>query len=198
MSGKLIILNGTSSSGKTSVARCLQANWPTPLLYVSLDAVIAMMPFEYTGTGVLAEDGYCLKPATMNGETIVDYSLGRHARFLNSNLAALADNLSAGGYDVIIDHVITDDETMVDLRERVRNCPAFLIGVVCDKDICEERERSRKDRMIGLAAGQSLKVHSGLRPYDLIVDSTHAAPEVLAETIRRFVDDSLPGAFGES
>jgi chloramphenicol 3-O phosphotransferase len=198
MSGKLIVLNGTSSSGKTSIARCLQANWPTPLLYLALDTAIGMMPFAYTGSGLLAEEGYCLRPVSVNGETVVVYSLGRHARFLNSNLVTMAEGLSAAGYDVIIDHVITDDETMADLAKRVSNRPAFLIGIICEQDIAEERERSRGDRMIGLVAGQAPTVHSGVRPYDLIVDSSHATPEQLAEAIHRFVDASSPKAFRAS
>lgn len=197
MNGKLIVLNGTSSSGKTSVARSLQANWSTPFLYLALDTAIGMMPLAYTGSGVLAEEGYCVRQDNANGETITVYSLGRHARFLNSTLATIASDLCTAGYDVIVDHVITDDETMVDLANRVRTCSAFLVGVICDKYIAEERERSRKDRMIGLVAGQASTVHSGLRPYDLIVDSTHATPDELAQTIRHFVESGSPKAFGQ-
>ena len=139
MSGKLIVLNGTSSSGKTSIARCLQVNWPTPLLYLALDTAIGMMPFAYVGEGPLTQEGYCLRSERVNGEAVVTYSLGRHARFLNSNLANIADDLSAAGYDVIVDHVITDDATMIDFAERVHSRPAFLIGVVCDKDIAKKK-----------------------------------------------------------
>ena len=196
MSGKLIILNGTSSSGKTSIARCLQASWPTPLLYLSLDTAIGMMPFAYTGAGILAEDGYCLRSVIAGDEIVVTYSLGRHARFLNSNLATMADGLSAAGYDVIVDHVITDDETMIDLAERVSGRSVFLIGVICDKNILEQRERLRGDRLIGLAAGQAQTVHCGHRPYGLVVDSTRATPDELAEAIRRFVDSDPLNAFG--
>lgn len=33
-----IILNGASSSGKTSIARAMQAIWPSPLIHASLDS----------------------------------------------------------------------------------------------------------------------------------------------------------------
>ena len=54
----IVFLNGASSSGKTSLARALQANWSEPLLYWSLDMVIAQLPFAYTGKGAHAQEGF--------------------------------------------------------------------------------------------------------------------------------------------
>ena len=41
--GRVIVLNGPSSSGKTSLARAMQAVWHGPLLHIGLDTVIGML-----------------------------------------------------------------------------------------------------------------------------------------------------------
>ncbi|MBQ4193798.1 MAG: hypothetical protein II650_06035, partial [Clostridia bacterium] len=44
----ILILNGPSSSGKTTLSRNLQKLWPRPLYYLSYDAVDAhMAPFRH-------------------------------------------------------------------------------------------------------------------------------------------------------
>lgn len=194
---KLIVLNGTSSSGKTSIARVLQARWPTPLLYLALDTAIGMMPSAYIGNGAHAIDGYRLDTGDQHGKPFATYSIGRHAIFLNNNLASTAASLCSAGYDVVLDHIITDDITMIGLAERVDCHSAFLIGVCCDREVAEMREELRGDRSIGLVAGQATSVHSGLRPYDSTVDSSLSSPVELAEAISVFVNGASPTGFSQ-
>ena len=68
--GTVIFLNGSSSSGKTAIARELQARWVTPLLLFGIDDVISMMPFKYTGDGCDAENGFSVR-ITSNPESFV-------------------------------------------------------------------------------------------------------------------------------
>jgi chloramphenicol 3-O-phosphotransferase len=42
--GTIIFLNGTSSSGKTSIARALQKSLDEPYLYLSVDSFLDMLP----------------------------------------------------------------------------------------------------------------------------------------------------------
>jgi len=48
--GHIIVLNGTSSSGKTTLVRAMQSAWPRPLLHIGLDHFINMLPFAYTAS----------------------------------------------------------------------------------------------------------------------------------------------------
>ncbi len=56
MSIRLIVLNGASSSGKSGLARCLQAVLPQPWLTCGVDALIEMMPaaMQASESGVAA------------------------------------------------------------------------------------------------------------------------------------------------
>jgi hypothetical protein len=47
MTGTIIFLNGTSSSGKTSILRALQDRLPDPYLDMGIDRFIFMLPRRY-------------------------------------------------------------------------------------------------------------------------------------------------------
>src|ERR1700679_2219711 len=51
MSVQVIVLNGGSSSGKTSIARCLQAILPQPWISLSVDDLVAALPPSLTDSG---------------------------------------------------------------------------------------------------------------------------------------------------
>lgn len=58
----IIILNGGSSSGKTSIAKSLQELLPTPWLRFSIDDLIDAMPptmFASCPDGSLGSEGSC-------------------------------------------------------------------------------------------------------------------------------------------
>jgi len=42
--GKIILINGTSSSGKSTLAKSLQKSLAEPFLHVQLDSYIEMLP----------------------------------------------------------------------------------------------------------------------------------------------------------
>jgi chloramphenicol 3-O phosphotransferase len=58
---QVIVLNGGSSSGKSGIARCLQAVLPDPWLAVGIDMLIQAMPAAMqasdAGIGVAADGG---------------------------------------------------------------------------------------------------------------------------------------------
>ena len=56
--GKIIFLNGTSSSGKSSLARELQRRLPEPFLHLQLDAFIEMLPRPLGVNGKPNASGY--------------------------------------------------------------------------------------------------------------------------------------------
>jgi chloramphenicol 3-O phosphotransferase len=54
---RVIVLNGVSSAGKTSIARCLQSLLPTPWLHLGVDDLIGAMPDEGLEDGSLLPIG---------------------------------------------------------------------------------------------------------------------------------------------
>ena len=54
----IILLNGASSAGKTSIARELQRVLPEPYLRTGIDDFFRMLPPRYLGTESPADQGF--------------------------------------------------------------------------------------------------------------------------------------------
>jgi chloramphenicol 3-O phosphotransferase len=192
MPATLIVLNGASSSGKSSIARALQELWPRPLLVTGLDTFIVAWPSKFTT--LVGENGSPTEQTV--GLRIVPGRGPDPSRILESGeqftlLMRLAHrawaSLSEGGIDQVVDHVLFEAHLRLDALEVLSN--AFWVGVMCDIDELIRREAQRGDRLIGFASGTSAMAHEGMT-YDLVVDSTSTSSEELARQIFNAVKTS--------
>src|ERR1700727_2542889 len=112
MSATLIVLNGPSSAGKSSIISALQDLWPRPLFASGLDVFIGGWPDSHVP--VPGTDG---SPAAASGMRIVpgtgpppswipEYGDDFHSIMKSAHEFWAAVN--RGGIDVIVDHVILD------------------------------------------------------------------------------------------
>ena len=151
---RVIVLNGASSSGKSTVAKALQDQLEGVWLHVEIDAFLKMVPAKGMGT-------------------MVKVVRGAHRA-----MAALvaADNR------LIVDTVVDNAMVLSDLREALADVPILWVGVHCDPDVLDQRERARADRIAGQGKAQLGRVHS-LLTYDVEVDTTSAGAQVCAEQV---------------
>ena len=68
------------------------------------------------------------------------------------------------------------------LASALHGLPVLWIGVRCAPEVAEARERSRANRVGGMARLQATRVHQGV-VYDLIVDTTATSAADCARTI---------------
>ncbi len=161
----VILLNGTSSSGKTTLAAALQKAMPEPLLYVSNDKFIFMTPDH-----VLKNDG--LRP-----------------KVLMPLLSAFHRSLPliAGcGFPMIIDHVIERRDWMDEIAEALRELNVYFVKVDCPLEELERREIARGDRQVGFAKMQLDWVHRH-GDYDAEVNTYTHTLEQNVETLRQLL-----------
>ncbi|SEQ18248.1 chloramphenicol 3-O phosphotransferase [Lentzea xinjiangensis] len=163
----IIFLNGTSSSGKSSIARELLEELDTPYFHMSVDAFGAMRAVGRT----LELDG----PAQR--EVLRRTRAGFHRAVAGMALA---------GNDVVVDHVLSEPWRLRDCLDVLEGLDVVLVGVHCPPEELERRERARGDRTPGHAAAQLRSVHEhGL--YDFEVDTGRNSPRECARAIKRFI-----------
>jgi len=164
--GKIIVLNGPSSAGKTTLSRNLQKIWDRPLYYLSYDSVDwYMAPFGVTGR---------------------DYGMNPERDFL-AVMYESAAAICRSGRDVVIDNCLFDCEDILEMSQEIlQGCPVTMVRVKLPLDELERREIARGDRTPGKARWQEEHItpkEDGA--YDVIVDTSHDSMEC-AEKIKAF------------
>jgi chloramphenicol 3-O phosphotransferase len=152
--GVVVVLNGCSSAGKSSLAKELQRTLPEPFIHLSLDAFRAMEPDGYWESNEKSKEELVLREAAL-------------CRAMNAAVCVYANH----GQNVIFDHVLTKRAWTYLLEDLSPEMPTYLVGVSCALEELVRREQSRHDRAPGLALSQWSKVHAG-RTYDFSVDTT--------------------------
>ena len=183
---RVIVLNGTSSSGKSTLAKALQARLDGPWLSVGIDTVVFALPAAYLNQPLWSEVFRYVapEPGSAAPYRIETGELGmRLVHGLHGVIAALA----AEGHDVIVDHVLSEPGWLPDLRERLGDASDLIVvGVRCPLEVVVERERSRNDRTIGQAAALFDVIHRG--GYDVEVDTSVLSPAEAANVIARVTE----------
>jgi chloramphenicol 3-O phosphotransferase len=169
----VIVLNGISSAGKSTVARTLQALLTQPYLIFGVDTLIDALPPALTthADGLVSEsDGRVQAGA---GFTAIEDAW-------YTGLAATA----RAGVGLILDEVfLGGSRSQARLRAALEGLHVAWIAVDCDVHVASRRESTRADRTPGMAAAQFRLVHDGVN-YDLRVDTSAHSPEACAEQIR--------------
>jgi chloramphenicol 3-O phosphotransferase len=165
--GKVILISGTSSSGKSTLAKGLQKSLPDPFLHMQLDSYIEMLP------------------RTDDGEMFQ-----RMVRGLNRSIAVMAEE----GNNLIVDHVLIDNAWLRQLLELLRGHYVLFVGLHCPLDELERREQGRDARRQGFARQQFENIHKG-KLYDLELDTSILSPEECVNGVLEFYNHKQPSVF---
>lgn len=148
--GKIILVHGASSSGKSTLARGLQARIDAPFWHISID--------HLRDAGVL--------PSARFKAGEFDWKAARAPFFdgFHRSLAAYA----AAGNNLIVEHILDTPGWLEQLVALFADYDVFFVGVHCPLPLLIARERARGDRPIGSAAQDFATIHVG-RQYDFEV-----------------------------
>lgn len=173
---QMIILNGGSSSGKSGIVRCLQAELPDLWLAFGCDSFVDAMPAKMQASDdgiVFAADG--------------GVNVGADFRALEAAWMEGVVAMARAGARVIIDDVFLGGAASQQRWMKALDGMAVLwVGVRCESAVAAGREVARGDRIQGMAASQANVVHEDV-VYDLEVDTTHTESLVCARTIAAHV-----------
>jgi chloramphenicol 3-O phosphotransferase len=179
--GKIVFINGTSSSGKTTIIRALQEKLKEPYIEAGIDKFIWMLPKRYLDRPLWDDVLGQASKAGVTGHTLIH---GMHHAIVE---------LSNNGINVLADHVLVEPEWVKECVELFADLPAYLIGIHCPLEVLEQRERTRKDRTLGQAKKQFSIIHKHVQ-YDLVIDTSLMNPEECALSILSRLQ-SPPDAF---
>ncbi len=163
----IIYINGTSSSGKTSVAKELQKLRPEPYFYFSIDTLLYSL-YEEDVKAIMGHQTYRQK---LNWESVFEGYFASVAALANAGNNVIAD---CPVYSQKLGQYFQKHLGSIDNRLTVKlDCPLLVL---------EERERNRGDRAIGVAKGQYAGIHKHL-DFNLEFDSSKDSPTEIASTI---------------
>lgn len=160
---KIILLNGVSSSGKSTIGKLIQNLSDEPYLLLGIDTVFDLIPEMFK-----------------NHLPILDLAL--------TNLHKLCASLYNDGMNLIIDHVIVRECEIKELLFMLKDSDFISIKVDCDKNVLKQREIARGNRIIGVSETQSVKIDRFVT-YDLSIDTTSIEPEQNARKILNFANN---------
>jgi chloramphenicol 3-O phosphotransferase len=156
----IVVLNGGSSSGKTSIARCLKARLGPRWLSLSVDDFVDALSGALWGApeGLVIDDSGDVKP-------------GADFRTLEAAWLAGVRAMSDAGAHLVLDDVFLDGgESQARTAALLGDTDIVWVGVLCDAEIAAGREIARGDRQAGMARKQAGRVHRGV-VYDVEVDA---------------------------
>ncbi len=154
----IIFLHGASSSGKSTIAKRLQAMIEKPFWHISID--------HLRDAGVLPVTRF--KSGEFNWkEAKKSFFDGFHA-----SLAAYAN----AGNNLILEHILDKEGWLAELQQLLSGHDIYFVGVHCPLAMLITREAARGDRPIGSAKADFETIHRG-KVYDLEVLSENGVDQ---------------------
>ena len=161
--GRILFLNGVTSSGKTSIVEVLQEKED---------------PFFY----VVANDLF----QEMVGERFLRENYWKYLSEVILMMYHTAKLYSDMGKNVIIDGILVERPEITphyaQLREILKDNPLDIVEVYCPLEICRQRNIARGDRYESQSEEQQALMAKNIA-YSLRVDTSRYSPEQCAQII---------------
>lgn len=157
---KVFILNGPSSSGKTSTAKAMLSLAVEPLMRFSLDDCYALFS-QQPGNGW--------------------QSFQRISRAFYHSVCPWIES----GFNVVVDTVLERRDCYDAVKLLYDQYDLYFVGLYCGLEELEHRERLRTNRRIGQARSQHSRVHSHCH-YDLKLNTEASEPTECARLVLTF------------
>jgi len=194
-SGTVIVLNGPSGSGKSSIQKAFQ-NLMMPNLWikVGIDNLFDLPMPDITPENMEVWQSpnpirWVETTTDEEGHQVISLFVGEQglkvAYAMNSAIAAYAKN----GNHVIVDYIAYDQKWFDDLRIKLAPCKTYYVAVDIPLEVLEDRERARGTSPSGHARSHYFTVY-GDKSYDLRVNSQKNSPEEIAQQIKDLIQGS--------
>jgi chloramphenicol 3-O phosphotransferase len=190
--GTVIILNGPSGSGKSSIQKAFQyAMMPNLWVKVGIDTL-----FDAPMPNITMENlsfwqsvnpiRWVEESQDETGNKIISLFVGEQgnavAYAMNSAIVEYAKN----GCNVIVDYIAYDPAWLADLQKKLSGIKTYYIAVDISLETLEQREAARGTSPKGHARSHYFIVYGDIN-YDLRVNSEKNSAEEIAQQIKEFI-----------
>lgn len=197
--GTVIILNGPSCAGKTSIQKAFQQlTMPDLWCKTGIDTLFdASMPNItpenmnfWTSENPIRwventydEQGHKILPLFLGDQ-------GKKAVYaMNSAIAAYAQN----GCNVIVDYIAYKQEWITDLQHKLKGIKTYYVAVDISLEALEQREIARGTSPMGHARSHYATVYGNLT-YDLRVNSEKNTPQEITVQLKQMIETEKTNA----
>lgn len=157
--GRVVVLNGTSSAGKSTTAKELIAVLAPDYFHLGIDMFRTSAPGR-----IRAEDQRL------------------HAQRLVYGFHRAVAGFAAAGNNVVMDHLLGERWRVQDMVTVFAGYDVVLVGVHCSPVELRRREQARGNRGVGRAESQLSSIHAHVH-YDVEIDTSATGARECATTI---------------
>ena len=192
--GKLIIITGPAASGKSTIAKGLQAELARDgdlWLVMELDVFGRALPRDWISVGThqgrYAQRGFVYK---RTDDDSIELFLGADGRRV---LAAFHRSMAAivkSGMNVICETVVYDDDDWKDWCEKLSGISSCWVKLSAPIGVLQDREQADRSRIFqGLARGMSARKPAGA--FDIEADTASEDVSAIVRRIAAFQSSRL-------
>jgi chloramphenicol 3-O phosphotransferase len=180
VSGKIILVNGASSSGKSTLCAALQARLDEPFWHYSIDHLRhgGVLPVQRMECG--------------------DFSWQEMRESFFEGFHRCLPALAEAGNNLVVEHIVESPAWMTRLVQLLAPFDVFFVGLHCPLPELERREVQRGDRKIGEARRDHAFVHALVHTfggYDVEIDATQPLKYSVDCVLDAWRVRTHPGAF---
>lgn len=198
--GTIILLNGPSASGKSSIQNEIQEQFDECYLRIGIDTFFDAMiqapdltNFQKTKhLEQLTKTKELIRSVTLThdleGKPLVPLTIGPAGDRIFFGMHHAIAAYASQGNNLIVDYILYKPSYLQHLVAALKDQRVYLIGLKAPLALIEEREKTRGTSPIGHARSHYETVHQGMI-YDLELDVGELNPKESASQIKLFIDN---------
>ncbi len=187
-SGTVIILNGPSSVGKSSIIKAFQAKQSNLWLSIGIDNFfVGVLPPRFCLED--KPEHYCVMRGVASEDKegkLFTLIVGPEGQKVIKGMHRAIAAYAKAGNNVIVDYIKYEDRWLADLQDALRGIKVVWVGVTAPLEVIIQREKQRGTSPEGHVRSHYFTVHQHM-PYNLMIDTNELSSEQAADKIIEFI-----------